>query len=73
MKQVKIKQCKYYGCPDVVVQGEYCWTHRRYEQAVPRDYCKRSLSSIPPEGTVLKKLLEIIEQREYKGGKDDRE
>jgi hypothetical protein len=63
MKQVKVKQCKYYGCPDIALQGEFCWTHRKYEQAVQRDYCKRSLSDMPTEHELLKKLLTIIEQR----------
>jgi len=62
MKQVKIKQCRYYGCPEPVIQGEFCWTHRRYEQAIPQQYCKRSLPRFPSEHTILEKLIDTIEK-----------
>ena len=44
MKQIRVVQCAYFGCPEVVVTGEYCFKHRGYETAVIRGYSTRGMS-----------------------------
>ena len=66
MKQIKVMQCAYFGCPEVVISGEYCFKHRRYEQAVLRDYCKRSAPNKQMTNTIRSKPILDIDKTNSK-------
>ena len=44
MKQIRVLQCAYFGCPEVVIKGDYCFSHRRYEKAIIPYYSTRGMS-----------------------------
>jgi hypothetical protein len=66
MKQIKIEQCKYFGCPEVVISGEYCFKHRRYETAVIRGYSTRSVNGKQSNQTVSNKSKLIATRKKAK-------
>jgi len=64
--KIKIKQCAYFGCPEVVIKGDYCFSHRRYEQAVIRGYSTRGMSGRQNNQTVCDKSKMIAIQKNAK-------
>ena len=72
MKQLKVVQCAYFGCPEVVVTGEYCFKHRGYETAVIRGYSTRGMSGKRINYTVSNesKLIAIEKKAKTIDGRD---
>ena len=66
MKQIKVVQCAYFGCPEVVIKGEFCFKHRGYETAVIRGYSTRGMSGKQSNKTVSNesKLIAIEKKAE---------
>jgi hypothetical protein len=53
--KIKIKDCAYFGCPEVVISGEHSFKHRGYETAVIHGYSTRSVNGKQSNKTVCDK------------------